>query len=209
MTKITYSRLWQLAPQALPTYKEALSVANYTLVAFGIMNNELRAAHFLAQIMHESGGLTRIIENLNYRAERLVEVWPTRFPTPAAAAPYAKNPEKLANFVYGNRMGNDQQGDGWKYIGRGMIQLTGKTNYQKSGASLSADFVSNPSLVLLPEYILIVAADFWRRAGCNTLADADDLVAITKAINGGTIGLADRRQWLARTKSAVFTSPGG
>jgi putative chitinase len=144
-------------------------------------------------------------ENLNYSAERLVAVWPSRFPTKAAAEPYARQPDKLANKVYANRLGNGNEasGDGWRYRGRGPIQLTGKANYEKCGAGIGEDLVRFPCLLLTPSVGLASAGWFWHTRGCNRLADEDDHRAITRIINGGQLGLDDRIMLVNRVREAI------
>lgn len=163
------------------------------------IDGPLRLAHWLAQFGHESRGFTDFEENLSYSAERLVAVWPTRFPNVASAQPYARNPEKLANKVYGGRLGNTSPGDGWKYRGRGP-QLTGKENYAVCGTRTGLDLVGNPDMASNPAHFVHIACDFWAQHSCNALADADDLKAVTRAINGGTIGLAERAALLDKAK---------
>jgi putative chitinase len=163
---------------------------------FGI-NTPLRVAHFLAQCGHESGGFRLTQENLNYSAKGLNGIFRKYFPTEAAAASYARNPQKIANKVYGNRMGNgpESSGEGYKFRGRGYIQLTGKENYTAFGKSIGVDIPSNPDSVA-STYALASAAWFFSKNGLHKIADegASDLVVtkITKRVNGGTIGLPDR-----------------
>ncbi len=204
MTKISFPRIQDVAPNAIVSCLETLASANYTLVPFGITKNPRRMAHFLAQILHESGGFTQVVENLNYSGNRLTVVFPSRFPSLASTRPYAKNPTALANFVYGSRLGNTEVGDGWKFRGRGLIQLTGKSNYQRIGSAFDVDLVTSPDDILKPELLLITAAEFWRQAKCNQLADRDDIMAVTKAINGGLNGLVDRRAWLEKTQTILY-----
>ena len=132
-------------------------------------------------------------EGLNYSATRLMAVWPSRFPSLDVANQYANNPEKLANKVYGGRMGNVEDGDGWKYHGRGLIQLTGKDNYANCGSGLGVDLLSNPEWVATPEYAALSAGWFWNKKGLNDLADTMDIETMTKRINGGTLGIDDRK----------------
>ena len=147
---------------------------------------------FLGQILHESAELTRFSENLNYSAARMCKVWPTRFPTLAAAAPYAMNPEALANKVYGGRMGNTQPFDGWRYRGRGPIQLTGKDNYAFVGDLMGQDLVGLPELMEQPRYALEATIHWWeKRIPDRMLGDPEK---ITQRVNGGLIGLADRER---------------
>jgi putative chitinase len=161
------------------------------------INTPLRLAHFLAQCGHESGGFKATQENLNYSAKGLAGIFKKYFPTEAAAAPYARNPQKIASKVYGGRMGNgpESTGEGYKFRGRGYIQLTGKENYTAFGKSIGEDILSNPDVVA-SKYALLSAAWFFSKNGLHKMADggATDAVvtSITKRVNGGTIGLADR-----------------
>lgn len=152
-------------------------------------------AAFIAQTAHESGGYTRLTENLNYSAEALMRVWPRRFPTKKIADAFARQPELIANQVYSGRMGNGpvQSGDGWRYIGRGLKQLTGKDNYARCSKALSVNLVEDPELLLKPMFAAQSAAWFWSANNCGPLADADEFELLTKRINGGLIGLADRK----------------
>lgn len=200
IVKITAEQLAGLAPNARQNYKDAFAHADVDLVAYGINKNALRVAHFMAQVLHESGGLSIFIENMNYRAARIKQVWSSRFPTVASAEPFAHNPEKLANKVYGGRMGNDLNGDGFRFIGRGMIQVTGRESYKKFGDLLGVDLTADPDLAFSAQWTLKIAAEEWKEKGCNALADADDLRGITRRINGGFNGLDSRREWLEKTK---------
>ena len=167
-----------------------------TAAKFGI-NTPLRLAHFLAQCGHESAGFKATQENLNYSAKGLMGIFKKYFPTEALAKQYERNPQKIASKVYGGRMGNgvEATGEGYKFRGRGYIQLTGKDNYTAFGKSIGEDIVSNPDVVS-GKYALLSAAWFWSNNGLNKLADggsADTVVTtITKRVNGGTIGLPDR-----------------
>lgn len=163
--------------------------------AFGI-NSAKQVAGFLAQTAHESGGYTRLVENVNYSAEALTKIWPKRFPSLEFAQRFHRNPELIANTVYADRMGNGspQSGDGWRYRGRGLKQLTGRDNYTRCGRALGVDLVSDPDLLLQPEHAASSAGWFWSVNGCGALADSDQFELLTKRINGGLIGLADRRQ---------------
>lgn len=161
------------------------------------INTPLRLAHFLSQCAHESGNFKLTKENLNYSAEGLNKTFKKYFPTLESAKGYARKPEKIASKVYANRMGNGDEAskDGFKYLGRGFIQLTGKANYSEFDKSVPEDIISTPELVAI-KYPLASAAWFWNKNGLNALADkgASDAVitSITKRINGGTIGLEDR-----------------
>jgi len=167
-----------------------------TAAKFGI-NTPLRLAHFLAQCGHESGGFRATQENLNYSAKGLMGIFKKYFPTPALAAQYERQPAKIAARVYGGRMGNGSEasGEGYKFRGRGYIQLTGKENYTAFGKAIGEDILSNPDVVS-SKYALLSAAWFFTKNGLHKMADsgASDAVVtqITKRVNGGTIGLPDR-----------------
>ena len=156
------------------------------------INTAKRQACFIGQCMHESGGFRLLRENLNYSARALMATWPSRFPDADVAEQYARQPDKIANKVYGGRMGNTEDGDGAKYIGRGLIQLTGKDNYKAFGEAIGEDLVANPQLVEEPRYAALSAGWFWNKRGLNALADAMDIDTLTKRINGGNIGIQDR-----------------
>ena len=162
-----------------------------------LINTPLRLAHFLAQCGHESGGFRATQENLNYSAKGLTGTFKKYFPSEASAVPYAKNPLKIASKVYGGRMGNGPEPtqEGYKFRGRGYIQLTGKENYTAFGKSINEDICSNPDKVA-SSYALLSAAWFFSKNGLHKMADegsSDAVVTkITKRVNGGTIGLSDR-----------------
>jgi putative chitinase len=161
------------------------------------INTPLRLAHFLAQCGHESGGFRATQENLNYSAKGLMGIFKKYFPTQSLAEQYQRNPQKIASKVYGGRMGNgpESTGEGFKFRGRGYIQLTGKENYTAFGKSINEDMTANPDKVA-SDYALLSAAWFFNKNGLHKMADegATDMVVtkITKRVNGGTIGLADR-----------------
>ncbi|HEY5631901.1 MAG TPA: glycoside hydrolase family 19 protein [Nitrososphaeraceae archaeon] len=157
------------------------------------INTPNRLAEFLAQVHHESAGLTILSENLNYSAEGLTKVFGKYFNS-TTSVQCARQPEKIANKVYANRMGNglEASGDGFRYRGRGAIQLTGKDNYKAAGASLGVDLVESPDLVSTFPYALSTAGWFWNSKGLNVLADAQDHLGVCKKVNGGTLGLDDR-----------------
>jgi len=161
------------------------------------INTPLRLAHFLAQCGHESAGFKATSENLNYSAKGLMGIFKKYFPTEALANAYQRNPQKIANKVYANRMlnGDEASGDGYKFRGRGYIQLTGRDNYTQFGKAIGEDIPSNPDVVA-SKYPLLSAAWFWSKNGLNKLADGGStdavVTTITKRVNGGTIGLPDR-----------------
>lgn len=203
----------EVAEKWLPHVQTALQRFN--------IDTPKRVAAWLAQTAHESGGYTMLTENLNYRAATLAACWPNRFaemgpdkkpkrnekgaltPTKLAES-IAGKPELIANLVYSSRMGNGpaESGEGWKYRGRGLKQLTGKDNYTRCGAALGMDLVGQPDLLLDPEGAALSAAWFWDANKCSAFIDADDFTGLTKRINGGTIGLADREK---RYKAVLAT----
>lgn len=167
------------------------------------INNEYRLAHFLGQCAHESANWQFVEENLNYSKEALMTVFRKYFKTEAIASQYARKPQKIANLVYSNRMGNGNEtsGDGWKYRGRGYIQLTGKNNYTAFNRFVEDDVLSNPHSVAT-KYSLLSAGWYWNQHKLNYIADngisVNDITAVTRIINGGTNGLNDR---IHKTKS--------
>lgn len=165
------------------------------------INTRLRLCSFLAQIGHESDQFTTLVESLKYTAPRLMKVWPKRFPDLASATPYAMNEQKLGNFVYANRNGNGDtaSGDGFRYRGRGLIQLTGRSNYQEAGKAIGVDLVKKPDLLTQPAYAALSAGWYWQSRGLNALADdqtgdddLEDFRKITCRINGGYVGVQER-----------------
>ncbi len=197
----TLRQLWPHAPQVLV---DGVIAAAPAVLANHRINTPLRLAHFLAQISHESGGGTITRESLNYtHAARLHEVWPKRFPTVASAEPYVRNPEKLANKVYQGRMGNTQPGDGYRFSGRGLLQITGRNSYREIGTLTGLDLINDPDLAFAPEHALEVAAAEFAHLGCLPLCDRDDLHAVTQRVNGGQEGAADRAAWLERWRPLV------
>lgn len=209
--KLPLAALAPLAPSIRSSYREAFINGQVWLDRCGISDTPLRLAHFLAQIMHESGGLTTQFESLNYSAARLPVVWPSRFQPKGPLDPnaYAHNQQKLGNEVYGGRMGNTGPNDGFTYRGRGIIQLTGKDGYRSVTQLLrqhdpaAPDLVVNPDEVISAQWSLAVATVIWQSKGCNEKADEDNIIKVTLAINGGKVGLADRTEWLERTKAVL------
>ena len=177
--------------------------------AFGLfeIDTEQRIAFFLAQVAHESNNFLTLEENLNYSENGLRETFPTHF-SGDEFAQYAHQPEKIANRVYANRMGNgsEESGDGWLFRGRGPLQCTGRNMYRRVGGGIGVNLEANPDLVLEPNYGALAAGYFWRFMGLNELADAGNFVAITRRINGSLNGEADREALLAVAKAALLDS---
>jgi putative chitinase len=168
-------------------------VLNDTFQKWNI-STPLQQAAFIGQAGHECGKFKILEENLNYSADRLMKIWPKRFPTLESAQPYNRNPRAIANKVYASRMGNrdEASGDGYRFRGSGYLQLTGHDNFFHAGKACGADFVMNPDLVRTPQYAAMTAGWFWATHNCNAKADVQDWVGLTKIINGGTLGLDDR-----------------
>jgi putative chitinase len=198
-----------MAEQAEPLFKE-----------FGLAEKPDRIFFFLAQIGHESGGGATMEENLNYSAPRMAAVWPNRFavnpkakpPQPnALAKKLERNPQALANNVYANRMGNgpEASGDGFRFRGRGLVQLTGRDGYENVGKAAGIDLVAAPDRASAPADALRVALGFWNWKKANPVCDTGDFTQLTKLVNGGIIGLAERQQWLAKARSILGPNPLG
>jgi putative chitinase len=194
-----------LFPDAEPGVLEALLSSSDTLQAHGILASSRRLAFFLAQIAHESGGLSRVEENLSYSAERAAEVFPKHFASVTSAVPFARAPEQLANKVYADRLGNGppESDDGWRYRGRGLIQITGRNNYRDVGSAIGIDLEAAPDLAASARHVVDVACGYWSSNDLNRFADRDDFLGLTRKINGGENGLADRRAWLRRIATAI------
>ncbi|MFB6418598.1 DUF2272 domain-containing protein [Bradyrhizobium tunisiense] len=210
---VTFAQVHSLTPGMIPEYAAAFDAAgvNDILGKYRISDSGLRLAHFFAQMLEETGGFHVQIESLRYSPSRLMEVWPHRFPTLDIAEQYAYNEEKLGNYVYGGRLGNTNPGDGFRYRGRGLLQITGRAAYAKYGQQLGIDLEGTPELAFHRDHCLEIAAAEWAASGyggknCNQLADRDDIVGVTYAINGGQTGIADRRSWLKKTR-AIWAKP--
>ncbi len=204
-TMITDDSLKQIMPR-LPDAKRAslLPSLQSAMNEFQV-NTPKREAAFLAQVAHESGELNTFVENLNYGAKGLMATWPKRFPDLGKAQQYERNQEKIANYVYANRIGNGDEasGDGWKFRGRGPIQITGRENYDKYGRRLGVDLIQDSDKAVTPEVGFRVAGLYWKENGLNELADAEMYETITKRINGALKGLDDRMKYYSRAKDVL------
>jgi putative chitinase len=210
MSTVTDSQLKAFLPSLADARAWADALAS-AMSQFEI-TSPARVAAFLAQTAHESAGFTRLVENLDYSGARLMVVWPGRFPTLEKAAPYARQPERLANFVYARRLGNGDEasGDGWRYRGRGLLQLTGRGNYRSTGLALTHAFVDTPDAASEPRWAALTAAHFWKSRGLNELADdenddndAADFTRISAIVCGGRTGLASRMDYWRRARTAL------
>lgn len=213
MYVITAEQLHAAVPSCAGPDTWVPHIHNATLM-FGIALDANELAEFLAQCAHESLGFNRLNENLSYTAERLVEVWPTRFPSSAVAAQYARNPHKLADFVYSNRMGNGDymSGDGWQYRGRGLIMITGRANYRAVGEAMGDSALLHcPDRLETKAGATLAAGAFWhmhprlRQLARDLPGDNDeaDLVSMTRIVNGSTQGLAERRSYRNAFRSVL------
>jgi putative chitinase len=167
------------------------------------INTPQRQAAFIGQCAHESGNFKVLQENLNYSADGLMKTWPSRFSTIEIANQYARQPAKIAGKVYNGRLGNTSEEEAAKYLGRGLIQLTGRENYANCGSSIGADLLADPTLLLEPRYAALSAGWFWNKKGLNSLADSGDIETMTKRINGGLIGLDDRKAKIAKAEQVL------
>jgi len=194
---MTYDQL-----DALGIDHKWLAPLEETFVKYDISTSKRQAA-FIGQCAHESGNFKTLQENLNYSAEGLMKTWPSRFPTKEMADQYARQPAKIAGKVYNGRLGNTSEEEAAQYLGRGLIQLTGKENYANCGTALGVDFVGNPALLIEPKYAALSAGWFFNKKGLNSLADSGDFETMTKRINGGLIGLEDRKAKIAKALSIL------
>ena len=193
---ITLDILQQLCPNTKKSVLELYAVPLHEVAEYYDMYvNMNRAAAFVAQTAHESGGFNFVKENLNYGAKGLATTFKKYFPTEADAKPYERQPEKIANRVYANRMGNGNEasGDGYRFCGRGLIQLTGRNNYTKFAADLGISIEDTVAYLETPAGAVSSAGWFWDNNNLNQYCDSNDFVTLTKRINGGTIGLEDRQ----------------
>uniref|UniRef100_Q07QB4 Putative glycohydrolase n=1 Tax=Rhodopseudomonas palustris (strain BisA53) TaxID=316055 RepID=Q07QB4_RHOP5 len=198
------TRLWPDGDRRIAGLRAGIVAAAPGVFAKYQITTPLLIAHVMAQISHECGAGRDVVENLNYTATRMMQVWPKRFPTLASAQPYAGNPRALANKVYNGRMGNQNgSDDGWIFRGRGAAQTTGREGYQRLAKATGLDVVGDPDLVLSPDHFLECGVADFINCGCLPFAQADDVTGVTRRLNGGAIGLAERKAWLAKWKAAL------
>lgn len=198
-------KLWVHGDQHVPSLLEGIATASTSIFTNYGLTTPLIVAHAMAQFSQECGAGLEMTENLNYSAQGLRNTWPTRFNS-SLAARYAHNPLMIADAVYGGRMGNaaPPSHDGWDFRGRGLSQVTGREGYQKLGAKVGLDILDGPDLVNDPVHTLECGVADFVLCGCLPHAREDDVLAVTKALNGGTIGLADRKAWLKKWKAALL-----
>jgi putative chitinase len=208
-TFVSVQQILELAPEMDPVYRDSFAFGQEVLEEYGVAASPLRVVHFMAQVLHETAALTMLVENLFYSAARLPVVWPTRFKPRGPLDPeaFAGEPRKLANEIYGGRMGNSEPDDGFDFRGRGLLQLTGRDAYAHATrvvrvlSPAAPDFAEAPDLVVASAWCLDVAAAEWMSRGCNELADSDDIERITRRINGGLTGLRQRAEWAAAART--------
>lgn len=206
MSIVTLTLLKQLCPSTkATTLNKYVGPLNVVGDHYGLFENPKRMAAFLAQVAHESGSFNFTKEGLNYSAQSLTKTFRKYFPTLKAAQAYARQPAKIANKVYANRMGNgsEESGDGYKFCGRGLIQLTGKNNYTKFANAIGKSLDDTVAYLETSEGAVVSAAWFWDMNKLSIYADKGDFVGLTKRINGGTIGLADRQHHYAIALKAL------
>lgn len=205
--KTLYS-LWPNGDRKVPGLRDGIAASAQAVFAKYGINSPLLVAHVMAQISHECGAGHDVVENMNYTAERMMQVWPSRFPTLVSAQPYAGNAKALANKVYNGRMGNRPgSDDGYNFRGRGGSQTTGRDGYERVKKQTGLDVVSNPDILIEPKYFLECAVSDFVNCGCLPYAKADDVLNVTRRLNGGTVGLAQRQAWLKKWKAALGSSP--
>jgi putative chitinase len=204
----TLYNLWPNGDERVPGLRDGIATsAKAVFEKYGI-DTPLLVAHVMAQITHECGAGHDVVENMNYSAARIRQVWPSRFSSVAAAAPYAHNPQALANKVYNGRMGNKAgSNDGWNFRGRGGSQTTGREGYERVKKQTGFDVLAFPELLIEPGHFLECAVSDFINCGCLPYARKNDLYNVTRRLNGGTIGLADRAQWLVRWRQALGEGP--
>jgi putative chitinase len=204
----TLYNLWPNGDERVPELRDGLAISASAVFAKYGIDTPLLVAHVMAQISHECGAGHDVIENMNYTADRIHQVWPSRFPTGASAAPYAHNPRALANKVYNGRMGNRVgSDDGWNFRGRGASQTTGREGYERVKKATGFDVVNHPDLLIEPGHFLECGVSDFINCGCLPFAKKNDLYNVTRRLNGGTIGLSERAQWLSKWRKALGEGP--
>lgn len=208
LEEATLRRLWPRGDCRVPGLIAGIAQSSADVFTrHGITTPQL-VAHVMAQISHECGAGRDLIENMNYTADRMMQVWPSRFRTLARAQPYAGNPRALANKVYNGRMGNRvRSNDGWNFRGRGGAQTTGREGYERVRQATGLDVIAQPDLLIDPRHFLNCAVADVIACGCLPFARADDVVGVTRRLNGGLIGLVERKAWLAIWKQALRDVP--
>ena len=216
MIPVTFDQLKSLAPNLQALYASAFTTADAVFTRYGINATPLRLAHFMAQVLHETGKLTILTESMNYTPEGMVGTFGQHRISAAQAQQLGRtgahpaNQRAIANVVYGGdwgrkNLGNTDPDDGWNFRGTGLLQMTGRDSRLRIGKALGIDLVDTPELALDPRFLLPIACEEWAQKGCNPFADADNIDRVTKLINGGNIGIEERKKLLVRTKEVWVT----
>jgi putative chitinase len=204
----TLYNLWPNGDEKVPGLRDGIAASAPDVFAHFKITSPLVLAHIMAQISHECGAGHDVVENLNYTAERMTQVWPSRFPSIASAQPYAHNPQALADKVYNGRMGNRTgTDDGWNFRGRGASQTTGREGYERVAKQTGLDVVNHPEILIDPKYFLLCGVSDFINCGCLPYAEADNITMVTQKLNGGQIGIAERKAWLDKWKKANLSVP--
>lgn len=208
LTLDTLHRLWPNGNLRVPGLVEGIAASAPRVFAKYGITSKLVVAHIMAQVSHECGAGVEVVENLNYTAAGICRTWPSRFKSESDAEPFAHNAQKLANCVYNGRMGNAAgSDDGWTYRGRGGSQVTGKEGYEKLAQKTGINVMSHPELLSDPDDFLELSVADFILCGCLPFADQDNVVEVTRKLNGGEIGLAERKMWLVRWKATFAAEP--
>ncbi len=212
MIQVTKAQLLSLAPAARADYLQTFESAGEVFAKYKINDSGLRVAHFMAQVLHETGGFKIMYESLNYTPEALISLFSRTRISIADANKYGRTTDHpadekmIGNTIYGGawgkkNLGNTQPDDGYNFRGTGLLQMTGRGSRTTIGTNLGVDLLDNPANAADPKYLLAIACEEWDEKGCNPLADKDDILTVTKKINGGTNGLDSRKAWLVKTKA--------
>lgn len=205
--KAALFRLWPNGDQKVPGLRGGIVNSLPAVLSKYKVSSPLVLAHIMAQVSHECGAGHDVVENMNYTASRMTQVWPSRFQSIESAQPFAGNPRALANKVYNGRMGNAPgSDDGYNFRGRGGSQTTGREGYERVAKATGIDVVNHPELLIDPVHFLECSVSDFINCGCMPFALKDDVETVTKRLNGGFIGLAERKVWLGKWKSALGTS---
>lgn len=218
MIQVTKAQLQSLAPGARPEYLQTFENADQVFAKYNINDTALRVAHFMAQVLHETGGFKIMHESLNYTPDALISLFSRTRISIADANKYGRTSQHAADekmigdTIYGGawgkkNLGNTDPDDGYNFRGTGLLQMTGRGSRTTIGTKLGVDLLSNPENAADPKYLLAIACEEWNEKGCNPLADKDDVLTVTKKINGGTNGLDSRKEWLVKTKAIWLTAP--
>ena len=212
MIQVTKAQLLSLAPQMRQDYVDTFGTADEVFAKYKINDTALRVAHFMAQVLHETGGFKILFESLNYTPQALISLFSRARISIDDANKYGRTDQHpadermIGNTIYGGawgvkNLGNTAPDDGYNFRGTGLLQMTGRGSRTTIGRSLGVDLVDNPANGADPKYLLAIACEEWNEKGCNPFADKDDILTITRRINGGTNGLDSRKQWLVKTKA--------